>query len=504
MGVIANQSLKGAIANYLGVAIGFVTTFFVLTNCLSQEEIGLTRVMVDAAMLFSGLAQLGTNASIIRFFPYFKSSDGFNHGIFGWSVLIPFIGFVLFAVAFFLFRTPLLAAYAKDAPLLVDYFYLLLPLTFFALYMTVFETNASILLKITVPKAIREIGIRLFNLVCYLLYGRGIISLDTFVWLFCGSYALAMLLNLGYLLSLGNISFRIDRKFLSHGLLRDIVRYTLFMTVTILAGNIPLINSLFLGAKTGLALTGVYTIAFYIANVVEVPYRSLGAISRPLVASAVKEENWREVNRLSQQVSLHQFLVASLLFFFICINLKPLFGVIPNGAEYVGGMGVVMLMGGAKIVNSSLSISTDILNYSRLYAYSLVLIVVLTASAIFFNQWFIPLYGISGAALATLCSYTLYFALMLTFLRSKLRVSIFSQGQLKVVLLLALLWVCNMLWELLMEGLVKGLFADALVAMLVDAVLRSGCLLVLAVVGTYRMHISDEVNRFLDRLLRRK
>ena len=35
MGIIARQTIKGSIANYLGVAIGFITTFFVLTDCLS-------------------------------------------------------------------------------------------------------------------------------------------------------------------------------------------------------------------------------------------------------------------------------------------------------------------------------------------------------------------------------------------------------------------------------------------------------------------------------------
>ena len=84
MGVIARQSIKGALANYIGVAIGFFVSFFVLTRYLTQEEIGLTRVMVDAAMLFSSLAQLGTNSSIIRFFPYFKDGRN-NHGIFGLS-----------------------------------------------------------------------------------------------------------------------------------------------------------------------------------------------------------------------------------------------------------------------------------------------------------------------------------------------------------------------------------------------------------------------------------
>ena len=40
MGIIAKQSIQGTIVTYLGVAVGFVTTFFVLTRFLSAEEIG--------------------------------------------------------------------------------------------------------------------------------------------------------------------------------------------------------------------------------------------------------------------------------------------------------------------------------------------------------------------------------------------------------------------------------------------------------------------------------
>ena len=47
MGTIAKQSIKGALANYIGVLIGAFTTFFVVTDLLTPEEIGLTRVMVD-------------------------------------------------------------------------------------------------------------------------------------------------------------------------------------------------------------------------------------------------------------------------------------------------------------------------------------------------------------------------------------------------------------------------------------------------------------------------
>ena len=280
MGIIAKQSVKGALANYLGVLIGAITTCFVVTDLLTQEEIGLTRVMVDAAMLFAGLAQLGTNASILRFYPRFKDPERRDHGFFGWTLILPFIGFSVIALLFFLFKGDVVRYYSKDAPMLADYVGLLLPLTFFVLYMTVFETNASVLLHIALPKFVREVVIRLLNLTTYLLYGHGVISLDLFVILFCSSYAVATLINLFYLLSLGRISFKPDWHFVDRRLLREVAGYTFFMTATVLAGNIKLFNSLFL-AKEGLQLAGVYTIACYIANVVEIPYRSLGPSPAP-------------------------------------------------------------------------------------------------------------------------------------------------------------------------------------------------------------------------------
>ncbi len=491
MGVIARQSIKGAIANYIGVAIGFFVSFFVLTKYLTQEEIGLTRVLVDAAMLFSSLAQLGSNSSVVKFFPYFRD-DKNNHGVFGLSVLLPLAGFVLFALAFLIFREPLLAVYADKSPLLADYFYLLPMLTFFSLYTSVFETNASVLLRITVPKLVREVGIRLFNLVAYLLYGFDLISIDIFVWMFCGSYGLAMLLNLGYLMTLGHISFRIDRGFLTHDRVKEIGRYTLYMTMTALAGNIPLFNSLFLGAKTGLALTGVYTIASYIANVVEVPYRSLGAISRPVIATAIKEDRWDEVNRLSRQVSLHQLLVSLLIFYVIWINIDTLFAVIPNGKDYVDGVGVVFLLGIAKVINSSFSVSSDILNYSRFYSRGLPFIVVLTVAAIVFNNTLIGSMGISGAACATLCAYLLYYVLLLGYLWRKLKVSVFSTGQLKTVVLIIALLLLDRGWRIWMTSAL-GL------SLIVGAVVKTVVLGGLAAAAVYFWKISPTVNSIIKK-----
>ena len=498
MGIIARQSIKGAMANYLGVAIGFVTTFFVVTRMLTTEEVGLTRVMVDAAMLFSAIAQLGTNASIVRFFPWFKSG-GNHHGFFGLAMLLPLAGFALVGTVLLLFRGRIEAVYSVNSPLLTDYFHLLPMLIFFVLYLTVFETCSSVLMRITVPKMVREVGVRLFTLTAYLLYGYRLVTLDAFVWLFCGGYGLAMLLGLFYLLKIEHFRLGIFRVDWSHlrgtGLAGDMVRYTLFMTATVLAGNIPLFNSLFLGAKVGLALTGVYTIASYIANVVEVPYRSLGAISRPVIATAVKEGDWAEVKRMGRQVSLHQMMSSLVILYIIYINLDTLFALIPNGEDYAGGKMVVVVLGLAKVINTSLSVCTDILNFSKHYAWSLVYIAVLTLTAIGLNNVLIDDGAIEGAAGATLLAYAIYFALLVCHLQMRLGgVNVFSLGQAKMAAVMVVMTAAYMGWTAVVEpALGLGLIGGAVVR---TAVL--GGLLAAAVLG---WKVSPTVNAMAARLL---
>ena len=500
MGVIARQSIKGAIANYLGVAIGFYVSFFVLTRYLTQEEIGLTRVLIDAAVLFSSLAMMGSGQSLVKFFPYFRDGRT-HHGIFGLATLLSLAGFALFAVVFLLFQGPLLEAYSRKAPLLADYFHLVPMITFFALYVGVYEAGASVLMRVSVPKMVREVGVRLFNLVAYLLYGWGWVSLDVFVWLFCGSYGLAMLLNLFYLVKVGGAGFRVfrvDWSFLGGGQWGAMLRYSLLMAATVLAGNIPLMNSLFIGAKVGLALTGVYTIAAFVANVVEVPYRSLGAISRPVVAAAVKEGRWGDVERLGREVSLHQLLVSGMVFVLIWINVDALFAVIPNGADYAGGAWVVFILGLAKVMNSSLSIGTDILGLSNRYSRSLFFVAVLTGGAVVFNGLLIPRMGIEGAALATLCAYGVYFVLLLLYLRVRLGVSLFSRGQLKVVVVMGGLQLLDVGWK----WVVGGGGEMSVGGVLLWAGVKTVVFLLLGLGGVYGWRVSPTVNGLVKKCFR--
>ncbi|MCI5707702.1 MAG: lipopolysaccharide biosynthesis protein, partial [Odoribacter sp.] len=104
MGVIIRQSIKATVFNYIGAFIGFLTTFFILTKFLQPEVIGLTKVMYEVAALVAGFAQLGTSASAMRFFPYFRNQQNGHNGFFFYLMLMPTIGSVLFIGVFLLLK----------------------------------------------------------------------------------------------------------------------------------------------------------------------------------------------------------------------------------------------------------------------------------------------------------------------------------------------------------------------------------------------------------------
>ena len=455
MGIIAKQSIQGTIVTYLGVAVGFVTTFFVLTRFLSAEEIGLARVLIDAATLFIGLAQLGTSSSIIRFYPHFRSQEQGtksqdDHGFFFWTLIIPLVGFALFTAIYCACHEPLSRWFGEKSPLFVEYYYMVLPMAFFMLYQTIFETNANVRMHIVVPRAVRELITRIGLLVVYLLYAFECLTINGFVVALCGVYAIAMLCNMGYLFSLGEIALRLDWEFLRNNrlLIRQYLLYTGFLLISAVASVLaPTLSSFFITAEMGLNYTGIFAIATYIAVMVSIPYRSMTAIASPQLATAIKENNQRETAHLMQQVSRSILLIGCIILCVIWLNIDLIFHILPNGETYASARYVVLLLGVSQLFIATCSITSSALNYSRFYAFSLLFSVLLTVMSIFLNNSLIPVLGMNGAAISNLIAYAVYFILIVITVRLTLRTPTFAREHIYIVLLFAAVFLLNHLWQ---------------------------------------------------------
>src|SRR3990172_3359565 len=114
MGIVIRQSLKTVAVTYLGIALGFVNSLWLYPYVLSEEQIGLSRVLINAAFLLATFASLGSANIPNRFFPYFKDRQNKHNGFLFFLLLLGFFGYLLF-LALFLSLKPLIFSIYRDS-----------------------------------------------------------------------------------------------------------------------------------------------------------------------------------------------------------------------------------------------------------------------------------------------------------------------------------------------------------------------------------------------------
>jgi O-antigen/teichoic acid export membrane protein len=254
---------------------------------------------------------------------------------------------------------------------------------------------------------------------------------------------------MGYLFSLGDISWRPDLDFLrqNNSLVRQYILYTGFLLDSAVASVLaPTLSSFFITAEMGLNYTGIFAIATYIAVMVSIPYRSMTAIAAPQLARAIKEEHQQETAHLMQQVSSTLLLIGGMILCMIWLNIDLIFHILPNGETYAAARQVVLILGTSQLLIAVCSFTSSALNYSRFYAFSLLFSFILTALSILLNNLLIPHFGMNGAALSNLLAYSIYFLLIVLTVRYTLHTPTFTCQHLKIIFLIILIINLNFLW----------------------------------------------------------
>lgn len=464
MGIVIRQSIKGTFVTYIGAFIGFLTTMFVVTKFLTPEDIGLTRVIFEIATMFGLLAQFGTSSSAFRFFPYFRNKDNNNNGFFFYLMVIPFIGCILFITLYFILKAPITDMFIEESPLIVSYYYWVIPLIIFTTYLTIFETYSTINMRITVLRINREIIIRILTLAVYLIYGFHIINRDGLVAGFVLIYGIAALVLFFYISRISSISMRHDISYINKPLRRDIFRYSMFLIVSALAGTILGKLDLFMiSSFIGLDSAGIYTIAFFIAAVIDIPSRSISAISSPIAANALKEGDFKTANKLYQSVSLHQALAGGFIFILIWINIDNIFSIMPNGDVYAEGRWVMFFIGMAKIVSLTLGFGSILISFSKYYYWSLYFTVFIIGLGFLTNYLLIPVLGITGAAIATLISNLLSYTVQQWLVLKKVKGNPYTLNLLKVFVIFLITIAINYVLVKVSNPWIDGIYRTTII-----------------------------------------
>lgn len=490
MGIVVRQSLKAGLGSYIGVGIGIINQMYVSTKFLSVEQYALSRLLFENSLLFSAFAHLGTPFIADKFFSLFRDDENQHRGILPFLLFLPFIGGLLFTIFYLLFTPAIHAYYAKESPMLLKYHFLVIPLTIFWIYITVLEAYCRNNARIAVPSFIREVYLKLANVILIFTFGMGWLSFDTMLYLVIASYGLGVLILISYIKTLGKWYWRFpDRNILTGVTIRQMLAYGGFTLLGGIGVNLMLfIDRSMLAGERGLVNAGIFIIASYIAGVIEIPRKAIGQISIPLLSNALNNGDYAHVRIMNQKSALNQLIAGGLFFLLIWASIDDIFYLIPKGDTYGEGKYVVLFLAIVKVFDIATGLNTEIILYSKFFRFATLFIV---ASAIFgfmLNLWLIPLYGFLGAAIATALTTFGYSMARMLFVWRKFGVLPFTSKTLQVTIILALLYALTFL----VPDYTRTVFSAMTVL-----VLRSSVIMILFAVFIIRMQVSVEINELV-------
>lgn len=431
MGIIIKQSIRGSIWSYLGVIIGFVTTSYLYPNYLSTDTVGLFSLLLSWTGLFSVVATLGFPGVTGRLFAYFRDKEK-NHNGYLFILMVAFvIGSILFFSVYIIIRPWLIESNLEKSSLFSEYVDLLIPLTVFTLLYIQLDTFIKVLYNAVYGIFVNEFIQRSLLLLSTLLYVINIIDLHQFIISFALIVCLKSVLMVYYLIKRGEFSLRPKFGFITKKLKREMWNVGTYNVLTGMGHSmIYNIDKIIINSIMGLSATGVYSIAFYFGVLVIIPSRPLLSISGTLIADAFRRNDLDYIDDIYHRSSLNQFIIGSFLFGGIAINIDNILTIL--GPDYASGRWVILLIGLGYLIDMMTGANAYIIAYSRHYRVSLYFTLLLFLLVVVTLFTMVPIWGLTGAALAIALSIMLNNVMRYLFLKYKYDMQPFTLNTVKV------------------------------------------------------------------------
>lgn len=470
MGVIKHQSIRSTLLIYIGFAVGAVNIIFLFPHIFGDNEMGLTRLLQDIAVIMVPICTISTVPTISRFFPYYSSHlKDKNNDMLTWALVCTIVGFTFFVLMTVFFKEVIIWTFGEKSPLFIKYFYMLYPnVLFFALF-GVFESYSGSRHLTVFPNFLKELALRLLTTVLIILYFFKLIDFLAFLWLFSFLYGVLLLALIIYLRKHHFLHFTFKVSPVTRRLLPKMATYSLSLLgatlFSLLAKNLaPLIMT-----KTdGLSNVAYLTIAIYVSQMIMIPQRSISAIGLPVLAQAWKDKDMNKIEEVYVKSSLLQLIYALFIFLIIWLNIDSFYRLLPE--NYGQAKYVVLCLGISSVIDMGTGLNSQVLSTSRLWRYDLYSSVVFLALSFPLNYYLINHYGLIGTGYAALISMFVFNVIRYLFIWSKFKLQPFTLGSLKaigvaLVAYFATMWIPFIIHPLVDIAIKGALFAAIFVSL---------------------------------------
>ncbi|MFN5621828.1 MAG: polysaccharide biosynthesis C-terminal domain-containing protein [Flavobacteriales bacterium] len=431
MGIITRQAIQSTIYSYAGAFLGFLTVWFMNRLWLTPEQNGLLNVIISISLVTSSLSNLGFGGVTMRMFPQFRDPQTRHGGFLFYPLLFTAIGSLLFVGAFILFKDAYITRNATNASLLNEHIYFLLPLTFFLGIFNVLDVFARSIYVSTAGIIVKEIALRVVILAAAMGYHFGYLSFDTFVLLYFSSFCAIAIAMVVILYRKGEWHWRIPQAKLSLEKRREMRNVALFSVITGLSGMlISTIDKIIVNDMLGLAAAGVFSVATYFGSMIQIPARSVMRISSTIIAESWKTHDMENIAQVYRKSALNQFIIGLFLLLGLWVTMDALLSLMPT--EYSAARNVILFMGLGYLIDLATGANGIIIATSKFYRYDTWFMLVLVVFTFVTNIALIPIYGITGAGIASCLTFALFNSARLIFIYMKFGIQPFTPAFLKI------------------------------------------------------------------------
>lgn len=446
--IIRKQGFFFALISYIGVAIGIFSTLFIYPRNL--ELYGLYGFLTNTASLFTPFITLGFGTVLIRYSPFFKDKQNQKSGFFYFILAGYGIGMIFFTLLFLSIKPWYIRQIEAHSDTIANYSFFLLPLTLLYVLFDLMGICSVNKKQIALPALLQNL-MKIILPFIFILSLKDYLNVSQFIFCIL-SYYLGITIFLFLKLKSENPSFfSFNSEIFKTPLKRSMITFALFNIIGGVSAVLALrIDTLMISSLLNAEETGKFVLASFICNAAYIPALSLTEILNPFVSEASKAEDFSLLNQYYKKSVINMLIPTLWLGLCLWACMDDLTGIMPNSHKMQGikyCLGILLL---ARVVDVSTGINHHIFNYSKHYRLETILLLCLAVINISLNFFFIPKFGILGAALGTLISVCIYNISKSILIIHFLKLNPFDSQWLKIIalgLILCIL-VSNIDWNL--------------------------------------------------------
>ena len=481
MGIVVRQSFLNLISIGVAFFIGAINTLYLYPTFLGSKFQGLVIALLAISNLIQPFISFGTQHAVIRYYSkYSKKND--KDGLLTLSILIPLVIVLLFVPLFLVYYDDIRQYLFQSDQSLSRYAYVILFIAISTSFFEVFYSWLRVKLKSVFGNFLKVLYPRLLIAFLLIFYSIGLLNFESFVMFLIYGYYLRLFIVIVYSFYVNkpklNLNFKND--------FNEIFKYCLLIFLSGAASSIILdIDKSMLSSILTVENVAYYSVAVFIAAVIEIPGRAMFQILSPVVASAINKNQMKKLEDLLKKSSTNLVLVASLFFLLINLNIDDFYNML-NQDGYSIGIPIVIIVSFGKLYSMSIGCINNIISNSKYYYYTFWFSLFSSVSAVILNIYLITEFGIIGAAYATLIVLAIMNSLKIYLVKIKFNIHPYSRDTIKIIIL-------SVLTYFVFSNLQLGFQP------VINIIVKSSLVLILYALSAYIFKLSDDVNIFIDK-----